>query len=273
MKILLYDGTFDGLLSAIFDSYDLKVEVGRFLPEFEYAETLFEQPITCIFDKNKADRVKKGLIKKTSKRAFKTLYHSFLSEEEDIEMRIFKYVKSAMSSLISIEDNFLDDNVLYLNKVNKKIGREVHRMHAFVRFQLTKDDIYYSVIEPDFNVLPLIGDHFEKRYPAQQWLIYDAKRHYGIFYDLKKIDFITFAEENPLQLRQLPTSVLDDAETGYQVAWKHYFDSVNIPERKNMKLHLQHVPRRYWKYLSEKNTELDVTPNLLEKLNSGISKK
>lgn len=269
MKTILYDGTFDGLLSAIFDSYDLKIEVGRFTPAFDYAETLFTQPIHCIFDKNKAARVKKGLIKKTSKKALTLLYHCFLSEEANIEIRIYQYIKSAMASPISIEDNFLDDNVLHLSKIKKKIGREVHRMHAFVRFQLTKDNIYYCVIEPDFNVLPLIGDHFEKRYPAQQWLIYDPKRHYGIFYDLKKIDFITFAEENPLQLRQLSATILDDAETGYQVAWKHYFDSVNIPERKNMKLHLQHVPRRYWKYLSEKNTTLDVTPDLLKKLNAG----
>jgi len=269
MKILLYDGTFNGLLSAIFDSYQLKVTVGRFVPEFEHGATLFGEPLTCIFDKSKAERVRKGIVKKTSKKAVKMLYRTFLSEETDIEMRIYQYVKSAMASPISIENNFLDDNVLHLSKVNKKIGREVHRMHAFVRFQLTKDDIYYSVIEPDFNVLPLIGDHFERRYPAQQWLIYDAKRHYGIFYDLQKIDFITFAHENPLQLRQLPTSVLADAETGYQVAWKHYFDSVNIPERKNMKLHLQHVPRRYWKYLSEKNTELDVTEEMIKKLEAG----
>ncbi|MEO6759204.1 MAG: DUF4130 domain-containing protein, partial [Saprospiraceae bacterium] len=25
-----------------------------------------------------------------------------------------------------------------------------------------------------------------------------------------------------------------------------------IPERRNLKLHLQHVPKRYWKYLTEK---------------------
>ena len=33
-----------------------------------------------------------------------------------------------------------------------------------------------------------------------------------------------------------------------------YFKSTNIKSRKNMKLHLQHVPKRYWKYLTEKSS-------------------
>ena len=56
-------------------------------------------------------------------------------------------------------------------------------------------------------------------------------------------------------MRQLSADLLAEAEPDYQVLWKSYFDSVNIPERKNMKLHLQHVPRRYWKYLSEKREQ------------------
>jgi hypothetical protein len=36
------------------------------------------------------------------------------------------------------------------------------------------------------------------------------------------------------------------------VLWQAYFDHVNIPERKNLKLHYRQMPRRYWKYLSEK---------------------
>jgi probable DNA metabolism protein len=48
---------------------------------------------------------------------------------------------------------------------------------------------------------------------------------------------------------------MEEKEVEYQVLWKSYFDSVNIKERKNPKLHLQHVPRRYWKYLSEKREQ------------------
>ena len=38
----------------------------------------------------------------------------------------------------------------------------------------------------------------------------------------------------------------------YQQLWCTYFDSVNITARKNMKLYIQHMPKRYWRYLTEK---------------------
>ena len=41
-------------------------------------------------------------------------------------------------------------------------------------------------------------------------------------------------------------------EKKYQTLWQRYFVKTGIPERKNMKLHIQWMPKRYWKYLTEK---------------------
>lgn len=60
-------------------------------------------------------------------------------------------------------------------------------MKAYVRFKLTKDQLYYAFVEPDHNVLPLIAGHFKGRYAGQRWLIYDVKRKYGIYYDLQTV--------------------------------------------------------------------------------------
>jgi probable DNA metabolism protein len=248
----LYDGTFKGLLTVIFETYRLKTPASRIQPETEWQETLFEEPLVIATNPAYAARVKKGLAEKATLRAVKMLYRCLLSEQPDVEMLIYTFVRKAMASKLDWSGNFRDDTVLQLQRIDKKMGREIHRMHAFVRFQQTQDDIYYAVIEPDFNVLPLIIDHFEQRYPAQTWLIYDARRHYGMFYDQEKTEPITFAEQDHLQLRQLSPSILEQGETTYQQAWQTYFNSTNIPERRNLKLHLQHVPRRYWKYLTEK---------------------
>jgi len=48
------------------------------------------------------------------------------------------------------------------------------------------------------------------------------------------------------------SDVFSDIEIEYQKLWSEYFDHTNIKERKNTKLHTQHVPKRYWKYLTEK---------------------
>ena len=250
--IYLYDGSYEGLLCVIFETFRIKTPATSIVAEEKWKENFFDQPLNIETQPKIAQRVVKGLINKTSRKASRQLYRCFLSEKDGIEMLIYDYVKKAVTSNFSIEDNFMDDTVLKLQQIDKMIGREVHRMHAFVRFQQIKDDIFYSVIEPDFNVLPLITSHFEKRYPAQTWLIYDSKRCYGMFYDQQKTEAVTFAPDNQNQLRQLPSDILEEQELTYQKAWKLYFNHTNIPERKNIKLHLQHVPRRYWKYLVEK---------------------
>ncbi|MEM1325783.1 MAG: TIGR03915 family putative DNA repair protein [Bacteroidota bacterium] len=252
-----YDHTYEGLLTVIFETYRLKTEATRIVAAEEWQPTFFDKPTFVETNEAWAKRVLAGVRKKSGIGGSRLMYRVFLSEQPDVEMLIYDFVRQSMSSSISILDNFSDDTVRRMHELSKKIGREVHRMHAFVRFQRTKDDIYYSVIEPDFNVLPLLPPHFEDRYSSQHWLIYDRKRRYGIYYNQEDTEFITFADDHLLKYRQLQAEILGEQESDYQRFWKTYFDSVNIPERRNMKLHLQHVPKRYWKYLSEKRLNIE----------------
>ena len=101
-------------------------------------------------------------------------------------------------------------------------------------------------------MLPLILNHFKKRYADQKWIIYDIKRAYGIYYDLQDAVFIQLNFASSKQDGKTIISSYSEDETLYQALWKDYFKHVNIPARKNTKLHLQHVPKRYWKHLTEK---------------------
>ena len=247
----IYDGTYEGLLSAIFESYNLEITATSIVAEEAYQANLFDRAIRVNTDEANANRLLTGLGKKCGARAIKLVYHCFLSELPAIEMLIYHFIVRAFEAKENVLEDFRDEKILKLHQINKSIGREVHRMHAFVRFQETKDGIYAGLIEPDFNVLPLIGKHFVDRYPAQDWLIYDPKRRFGLFYDkeVMRTRFITFDNTNH---KHLTEDVLTNAETDYQQLWQNYFNAVDIPERRNMKLHIRHVPRRYWKYLVEK---------------------
>ncbi len=61
--------------------------------------------------------------------------------------------------------------------------------------------------------------------------------------------------------------ILDEKEELYQTLWQQYFQSVNIKARKNMKLHIQHMPKRYWKYLVERVEEINKSWNKIFFLN------
>ncbi|WP_262708311.1 TIGR03915 family putative DNA repair protein [Chryseobacterium sp. CH21] len=149
----------------------------------------------------------------------------------------------------NILENFADSDVLKISKICKSVDRERHRMTAFVRFEKMQDGVFFSKIDPDFNVLPLIRKHFKDRYQDQKWMIYDLRRNYGLLYDLDDCEF--FYPDEKIDLNHYQQKFHDE-EKSYQVLWQRYFTKTNIVERKNMKLHIQHVPKRYWKYLTEK---------------------
>jgi probable DNA metabolism protein len=112
--------------------------------------------------------------------------------------------------------------------------------------------LYYAIIQPDYNVLPLISNHFKDRYADQRWLIYDGLRKYGLYYDEHAVSEVQINFTADLNNAQDKNTLYDENEILYQQLWKQYFNSVNIKARKNMKLHIQHMPKRYWRYLVEK---------------------
>lgn len=253
MTILLYDGTFEGLLTAVFEVYEYKFEPAVIIAEGNYkTESIFSETHNVSTDQAKADRVLKRLEKNLGKKGISQLLRVYLSENANAE----RLILSAISQSIQfpndyILENFGNSDIMEIAKITKSVSREVHRMHAFVRFEKLQDEVYFAKIEPDFNVLPLIIRHFKNRYQDQKWMIYDLRRHYGIFYDLNDAQFFEPALEQTSPLKRTG-NILHEEEIQYQKLWQRYFFKTNIPERKNLKLHFQSLPKRYWKYLTEK---------------------
>jgi probable DNA metabolism protein len=144
-----------------------------------------------------------------------------------------------------------------VTNIARRVLHEQLRMKQFIRFQKAKDGTYLGVVSPDHNVLPIIIDHFQDRFNDQPWLIYDAKRHYGYYYDGKNVIRVTFEDEAtvPFDLRngKLNADVLSDNDQLFQDLWRTYFKAICIRERMNPRKQLQDMPRRYWKYMTEKN--------------------
>jgi probable DNA metabolism protein len=253
MQTIVYNGSFEGFLCAVFDVYEYRFTDVSIVPAHKDQPSLFAAPHIVNFDLQHSDRVWKGLQKKLTKEAQDQLYRTFLSELDGIENTLLQYIQYVFSSDTFMEEDFSHAAVLTVFQTAKKVCREKHRMEAFVRFQRTADGLYYAIIEPDYNVLPLIAEHFETRYADQRWMIYDARRKYGMYYNLKTVSTVQIQFAEAATNGQYISSVYDHSEAIYQELWKQYFKSINIAARKNTKLHIQHMPRRYWKYLPEKS--------------------
>ncbi|MDV7697559.1 TIGR03915 family putative DNA repair protein [Chryseobacterium soli] len=251
MTTLLYDGSFDGLLTSVFEVFEYRYkDVEIFSKEKFYQENIFAEIHEVITQSDKAERVFNKLEQNIGRSGIHQLLKVFLSEDPLLEQLILSAIKQSIQHPTeNILQNYADDDILAISKICKSVDRERHRMTAFVRFEKMQDDVFFAKIDPDFNVLPLIRKHFKDRYQDQKWMIYDLRRNYGILYDLETCDF--FYPEEKLDLNQYQQQFHEE-ENQYQKLWQRYFTKTNIVERKNLKLHIQHVPRRYWKYLTEK---------------------
>ena len=253
MQTIVYNGSFEGFLCAVFDVYEYKLTDVNIVPAHKHQPSLFAEPHHVNFNLQHSDRVWKGLQKKLTKAAQDQVYRTFLSEIDGIENTLLQYIQYVFSSETFMEEDYSNAAVLTVFQTAKKVWREKHRMEAFVRFQHTADGLYYAIIDPDFNVLPLIADHFKTRYADQRWMIYDGRRRYGLYYDLNSVTTVQIQFAEAVGSGSDVSQVYDETEAIYQQLWKQYFKSINIAARKNTKLHIQHMPRRYWKYLPEKS--------------------
>ena len=276
MTVYLFDGTMDGLLTAVFDAFALKEQPERLRVGASVGMQLLTEgdalPLFCdhtyhvMTDEEKARRVWAGLEKKLSREALHLISVSWLSELRELNTPLFHYICKVFLDKPSgraerrqgdISRNFADPDVLAVTNIARRVLHEQLRMKQFIRFQKAKDGTYLAVVSPDHNVLPIIIDHFQDRFNDQPWLVYDAKRHYGYYYDGKTVIHVTFEDEAavPFDLSngKLDADVLSDNDQLFQDLWRTYFKAICIKERMNPRKQLQDMPRRYWKYMTEKN--------------------
>ena len=265
MMVYIFDGTMDGLLTAVFDAFAMHEQPETLLTEGEALPLFCERTQTVHTDEEKARRVWTGLEKKLSREAMKLISVSWLSELKELNGHLFRYICKVFTAGKGIERHFADPDVLAVTNIARRVLHEQLRMKQFIRFQKAKDGTYLGVVSPDHNVLPLIIDHFQDRFNDQPWLIYDAKRHYGFNYDGhygfnydgKTVIRITFEDEAavPFNLAngKLDESVMSSDDQLLQDLWRTYFKAICIRERMNPRKQLNDMPRRYWKYMTEKN--------------------
>ncbi len=248
----LIDGTYAGYLTGLFECFERKEWDAAPVLATDGGSDLFGQVREVMTNPAKAQRVHTGLGKALGKEKAARFLCIFLSEDRSAWQAGYRVAQQVFTAGAGALENYGDRDVLFFSQTLKKVSRERHWMKAFVRFAKSADGLYVATIEPDCDVLPLVVPFFRSRYADQRWLIYDAKRNYGMHYDGQAV-----AEVQPYSAAEATSTqnlsiALDERNEQIERLWKQYFKSTNIEARRNLKLHLKHVPKRYWKYLVEK---------------------
>jgi probable DNA metabolism protein len=248
--VFMTDGTFEGLLTAIFDAYTAERPPEAVESSGSNQLGLLERRVTVPTDPVKSERVWKGLKTHLGQNQRRKLFDAYLSGDPGVETMIYRFVRDAIPGRNARRSEAHLASHIQIEKLCMRVRREAHRMKGFVRFRQTGDDRYLALFAPRYDVLPLIRRHFESRFADQTWIIYDTTRNYGLCYDRYK------TRELRLDVRELKAPGNDDVgdEQLCQTLWQRYYAAVNISSRNNPKLHLRQLPHRYWRYLPEKQS-------------------
>lgn len=245
MVSYIYDGSFEGLLTSIYDAYYNKEKPEEIIKQEEYTPSLISKPIYISNDPLKASKVSKGVKVKISPSSLKYIYYVYLSDIEGSGTLIYNYLKLGFKLGKDIDLHLHNNTVLKIHKIVKKVSFEYHRMLGFVRFKSVYNKFLYSPIEPDHNILALITPHFVQRLCNEDFIIHDLKREIAAVYNKAEWSIRTLSRENGINILDSKSELL------YENLWKDYFKNITIQDRINPKLQKRLMPKRYWNHLTE----------------------
>lgn len=249
MTTYFFDGTKNGLLTCIFESFYEKR-----IPDDVTTECvqcgLLDEIVTIKTDNEKAERVYKYLKNCKTKYLVSDFNLTFRSGEKSRFKVLFDYLNVAISNKnIDVSKAFALPEIQAFTDLKNRIYTETHRFKGFLRFMETEKGFYYACYEPDNDITELLVPHFTARLQSP-FIIHDIKRNILALCDGKRYKILNGGDNGV-------TVFMSESEEIFLDLWQQYYKSINIEERKNLRQMRNYMPERYWKNLSEKQEKTE----------------
>ncbi len=137
--------------------------------------------------------------------------------------------------------NRTDADVARAAAFAKAVSREIHKMHAFVRFRRIEalgEEHYVAWFEPDHWIVEAAAPFFRDRFAQMNWSILTPKG--SAHWDGENLRFTQGIERSPF-----------DQPDEMEIFWKTYYRSIFNPARLKISMMRSEMPERYWKNLPE----------------------
>ena len=134
-----------------------------------------------------------------------------------------------------------DPLVHRLGLMAKTIRRDIHKMHAFLRFREVRDpdgERYVAWFEPVHFILEAAAPFFVARFRNLAWSILTPLG--SLHWDRTQL-----VAGPPARRAEAP------GRDPLEAAWRSYYESVFNPARVNPKAMQGHMPKKYWRNLPE----------------------
>jgi uracil-DNA glycosylase len=135
----------------------------------------------------------------------------------------------------------MDSDVARAMVMEKSVARDIHKMHAFVRFRNAgtgEASRCVAWFEPEHHIVEAATPFFVRRFPNFSWSILTPER--SAHWDLHTLTFGPGARR--------ADAPADDAQ---EDLWRTYYASIFNPARLKVASMRQHMPKKYWRNLPE----------------------
>ena len=201
------------------------------------ADSLFGEEPADLIPQKKIPRITKEFLKL----AHTVAHHASADRWGLLYEALFRLSWGEELHLLSLPN---DATMARLFKMRKEIGRDIHKMHAFVRFKKVGENSesgreqFVAWFEPDHHIMPLTAGFFRKRFAGMDWSIFTPTG--SAHWDGEKIELAPGVES---------MTPPDDVEL--EDLWRSYYKSIFNPARIKVKAMQAEMPKKYWKNLPE----------------------
>ncbi len=241
MKTFIVKSTYFGILSGVFYAFKNK-EFPSQITDDNYQLSIGESYMEIPENTNDASRVDKRLKSILSTNNYKWLTRAIKSGNQDKLKIIFNYIIEILKVQKDITDNFSNTHIFRYYRLISALSLEVHRFLGFIRFSKTDNGIYYACFSPDNDIGELILPHFISRYKSMPFILHDIKHNVIIGYNGKEYKVIN---------KKIPKLKIDGDDI--PKLFKTYYQTVKLEDRFKLKQMAGFMPRRYHKFMPEKN--------------------
>jgi probable DNA metabolism protein len=239
----VYDGTFEGLMTAVFESYAKKEMPAVICENDNIQMSLCYSPVLISTDPVKAGRVIDGIVHKIGDDIYNNIWTAFLSCDPDRSDKIFRYIRYGFDNGNKIHIDLTCGDVSSVLNICRAVNWELNKYSGFLRFSVMKNGVQYAEFAPKNNLIPIIMPHFTDRFHSIPFIIHDVERRTAGIYDTHE-SYITVTEG-----LRLPEYSQD--EQFFRELWRQFYETISIEERRNHKLRNGHLPKRYRRFMTE----------------------
>lgn len=269
----LYDGSVEGLFTAVFMTYVNKENPIDICELSSYQPRLGQVTRTIETDFALALRVQKGICRRAGYAAFDIVKTAALADGAETGQAVYHFIRYCMDArnaadfarnkkgeaLVrqklttagcgpsrlkdSVAPSLFHPAIEPVLRLERFVQNERHHILEFLRFEEVKGGLWCARCNPKASIVPLVMDWFAERFNIQPFVIYDENHHIAGVYEgsdwhLVKTDSFTPPPQT-------------ENERVMQDAWKRFYNTLAIEARYNPELRRQFMPKRFWKNITE----------------------